>query len=228
MSTGRGWFALVLALLGTVVASAAEVTNVPSVTLALPAPKVVATGLAVDADWVVVSVRLPGDLKQSSVASPEDARQALDLIARRAAESGRFHVLRGAPGIDLPEGDQRSYVPGWREASADLRLAAPLGKDGTRTSVGEEIARFVEGIRLPGRVKVDFGEPQLAVVDAERHRVAVLRQVEVSIQYSRSALTLMSAEVTGLELPVQARRLDERRVELYLRYKLTMSDPARR
>jgi hypothetical protein len=101
----------------------------------------------------------------------------------------------------------------------------PLSKERDNIfSAGIEVARFVEGLKLPGKAKVELGNLQLAVENPEQYRSKLLAEIAQEIKRTREGLGAQgTVKVEGLESPVLVRQTDDRHVEVFLRYSLSVT-----
>ncbi len=89
---------------------------------------------------------------------------------------------------------------------------------------GAEAARFVEALHLPGKARCELGNLQLAVDNPEQFRAKVLGQIAQEVQKTREAISANgSVKVEGLESSVMVRQADDRNVELFLNYSLSIT-----
>ena len=101
----------------------------------------------------------------------------------------------------------------------------PLSKERDNiSSAGIEAARFVEGLRFPGKAKAEIGNLQLAVENPEQYRSKLLTAIAEEVKRTREAMAAQGAvKVKGLESPVLVRQTDDRHVEVFLRYSLSIT-----
>lgn len=217
----------VLALLAAVIPIKASIISSigPLVVVALPHSRSVAVVLTMPADFVSVPLNIISEQKNSAVAYDE-SRQGIDLIEQKAKQDGRFRTSRGV--VSLAEHEKSFGISsgGWTQpaAAAHLYLLVPFTKDRDNIFLaGAEAARFVEGLSLPGKVRCKLGNLQLAVENPEQYRSKLLEQIAREGQRTRELIGNGSLEVKGLESPVIVRQADDRNVELYLGYSLSIT-----
>jgi len=222
---------LFLFLPGTVLSAVAGISSGliggPMVVLAERTPKNVAVSLTIPADFVSVPVRLTSE-QRNTAAAYEETRQALELITRKARESGLFQTSMGV--VSLSQ-DRRGYglsSGSWNQpaASAEVCLLVPLSTNITNIfTAGVEAARFIEALSLPGKTKCELGTLQLAVANPEQYRPKVLGLILDEIKKTRETMAPQGGvKVTGLESPVFVQQVDDRHVSLFMNYSFSVSE----
>lgn len=211
--------------------SVAELSSAGSsgsvVVVAQSEPRAVAISLTIPADFVSVPIRVTSEQKKTGV-SYEETRAAIALISEKAAESGQFKVK-----FSVVELSQRSSYFGissgsWSRpaASADVYLLVPLTEEHSDIfTAGAVAAKFVESLSLPGKMDCELGELQLAVENPEQYRAKLLEMIAQQIADTREAMGGFgpNIKVEGLESPVHVRQVNDKEVEVFLVYALTLS-----
>ncbi|HMJ88418.1 MAG TPA: hypothetical protein VK530_01300 [Candidatus Acidoferrum sp.] len=186
------------------------------VVVALTQPKKVALSLTLPADLVSVPIRITSELKNSTAAY-EESRQAVD--------NGRVRVSTGVASLGQHQSGFGISGGSWKQPAAvtEMHLLVPLTKDRDDIfAASVEASRFVESLRLPGKMTCEMGKVQLAVENPEQHRVRLLAQIAAQIRETRIALGVRgNVRVDGLESPVMVRQADDRNVELFLSYSIS-------
>jgi len=194
-------------------------------------PRSVPVSLLVPADFVSVPIHVSSEEKNTALAY-EVARQAIELISKKAKESGQFVTSMGVVSLSQHEGGYGISSGSWSQsaASVEIYLLVPFSKDRDNIfGLGAKAARFVEALSLPGKAKCVLGRLQLAVENPEQYRAKLLGLIAEDIKKTREAISPQgSVKVEGLEGSMVVRQVDERKVELFLRYKLsiTLDKPA--
>jgi hypothetical protein len=196
------------------------------VAVALPEPRTVPIFLEVPADFVSVPIRVISGQKNTALAY-EESRQTIDLISKKAKDSGQFRTSMGVASLSQHRSAFGISSGSWDQpaASADIYLLVPLSKDHDNIfAAGVEAARFVESLNLPGKVKCELGKLQLAVENPEQYRSKLLGLIGQEIKKTREAMASQgSVKVEGLGGSVLLRQADERNVELSLDYTLSIT-----
>jgi hypothetical protein len=199
----------------------------PIIVLAEAEPKAVAASLVMPADFVSVPIRVTSEQKNTAGAY-EEGRQAIELITKKAKETGRFRTSMGVVSLSQHRGGYGISSGSWSQpaASAEIYLLVALSTNtGDIFDAGAGAARFVESLSLPGKVKCELGRLQLAIENPEQYRTNVLGLIREEIRKTRDmVLPQGSVKVDGLESPVMVRQVNDRNVALFLNYSLSVSE----
>jgi len=194
--------------------------------LAVPEPRTVPLFLGVPADFVSVPIHVISEQKNAALAY-EESRQAIELIAKEVKENGQFRMSMGVVSLSKQESEFGISSGSWSQpaASAEIFLLVPFSKDRDNIfGAGAEAARFVEALSLHGKVRCELGKLQLAVENPEQYRVKLLGLVAEEVKKTREAIAPQgSVKVEGLGGSVMVRQADERNVELFLSYTLSIT-----
>lgn len=197
----------------------------PVIVVAVPEPRTVASCIVMPADFVSVPVRVTSDQKDTALAYNE-SHQALDLILQQAKENGNFRISPGVVSLSQRKSSWGISSGSWSQpaASAEIYLLVPFSNERTNIfQAGAEAARFIEALHLPGRTHCDLGNVQLAVENPEQYRGKLLGLIGEEIRKTRESIGFLgSVKVQGLESSVMVRQADDRQVELYLNYSLSL------
>jgi hypothetical protein len=110
-------------------------------------------------------------------------------------------------------------------ASAQIFLLVPLSTNGNIFSSAVDAARFVEKLTPPGKIRCEIGRAQLAIENPEQYRSKVLSLIAEDMKKTREALSRQGrANIQGLAGPVMVGAKDDRNVQLFLNYSLSISD----
>lgn len=224
--------ALVLPMIALAIPAFADLSSSSSsgttIVVAVPEPRAVAISLTVPADYVSVPVRVISQ-ERDPATSYENRREAITIITRKADESGIFKVKTGvaeltqrSSGVGIGSG--LSAQPA---AGADLYVLVPLSEDRDDIfAAGADAVRFIDSIELPEKTGCQLGNLQLAVENPERYRPQLLKMIVQQLTDTREVLgSAFGRNITleGLESPVYVRQVNEKEVEVFLNYSLTMS-----
>src|SRR6266567_3530024 len=198
----------------------------PWVVVAVLEPRTVALALPLPADFVSVPLRIISDQKNTALAY-EESHQAIELISQKATESGQFRASTGVVSLTQHKSGFGISSGSWQRpaAATEIHLLVPLTKERDNIfTAGAEAARFVDGLHLPGKVRCELGQLQLAAENPERYRTNLLGQIAQEIKKTRDAMAAQgSVKVEGLESPVLVRQADDRQVEVFLNYSLSIT-----
>jgi hypothetical protein len=221
---------LTLMLISTLPVSAgiSSGSSGPLVVVAAPEPRPVAVAMTLPADFVSVPLRITSGQKNTALAY-EESRQALELISQKAAENGQLKASTGVVTLSQHRGGFGISSGPWSEpaATAEIHLLVRLTKERDNIfTAGAEAARFLDGLKLPGKVRCELGGLRLALENPEQYRTNLLAQIAQEMKTNRSALGATgSIRVDGLEGSVLVRQADDRHVEVFLNYNLSIMWP---
>jgi hypothetical protein len=191
-----------------------------------PEPRTVATTLVMPADFVSVPIRVVSEQKNTAVAY-EESRQAVEMISQKAKENGQFRTSTGVVHLSERRSSFGISSGSWHEpaAKADIYLLVPFTKERDNIfGAGAEAARFVETLSLPGKIRCELGNLQLAVENPEQYRAKLLGLIAQEIKKTEEAMAAQgNVKVEGLESPVMVRQVDDRQVELFVYYSLSIT-----
>lgn len=197
-----------------------------SIVIAAPEPRKVGVSLILPAELVSVPLRISSDQKDTALAY-EESRKAIDTIAAKIKENGQFRISSGVVTLSQRQSSFGISSGYWSQpaASAEIFILVPLTNDRPDIfAAGAEAARFIEGLHLPGKVHCELGQLQLAVENPEQYRGKLLDLIAQEARNTRNALTVQgSLTVHGLESSVMVRQADDRQIELYLNYTLSVT-----
>ena len=222
--------ALTLALLTTAFSTAAGIGSDSGgdsiFVMGVSETRSVAVAITMPADFVAVPIRVISDQKNTALAYDE-LHQALDLISQKAKESKRFRTSLKVVTLSQQKGGYGFSSGSWNEpaASTEIYLLVPLTKESENIfDAGAASARFLDGLRLPGKARFELGRLQLAVENPEQYRAKLLGVIAEEIKKTREALAAQaSVTVEGLESPVMVQQAGDRNVRLFLNYSLAIT-----
>jgi hypothetical protein len=223
-------FAILMCILAVTLPTVAGISSGWSsgmlVVMAVPEPRAVPVSLAVPADFVSVPIHVTTDQKNTALAYDE-TRQTIDLISKKVKDGGQFQISMGVVSLSQHQGGFGISSGSWNQpaASAEIYLLVPFSKDRDNIfAAGAEAAKFLDTLSLPGKAKFELGTLQLAVQNPEQYRAKLLGLIGEEIKKTREGLASQgNVKVDGLEGSVLVRQADERNVELFLSYKLSVS-----
>ncbi|MDB6066881.1 MAG: hypothetical protein JWR26_3089 [Pedosphaera sp.] len=197
------------------------------VVAAVESPRRVAVVLTVPADYVTVPLAISSDQKNAAQAY-EETHEAMEMIFKKVKENGQFRAMTGLVTLAERKDSYGISSGGWHQSAAvaNIYLLVPLTKERDNLFVaGVEAAKFVEALHLPGKTKCEMGRMLLAVENPERHRAELQIKIKEEINQAWHAMGPVagSAKVDGLESSVMVRQADDRNVELWLNYSLSLS-----
>ncbi len=181
------------------------------------------------ADFAVIEVFIRNDTREQNAREAEilDALRRMETAAQRANKTlalvdDEIDIVRR---FSL-EGARQLMRPGGRADTSSLtvRLRTAVTTDDTLESSHARAARFVENLPKPGRVEMSLGETDLTMVNLERYRADMLREIlaEAS-QVSQMSGGVLHVEVGGLENQVAFKRASDLELILFLPYQLSVA-----
>lgn len=181
------------------------------------------------ADFAVVKVEVLDDTREAAarVAEIIEAVRLLDAAARRAdmrlalvdedIDIVRTFSLEGAR--QLIRGGNRSDT-----SSLTIRVRTAVRADDTLESIHNRVAHFIDNAARPGRIELRLGETDLSMVNLERYRADMLREIMAEAGALRQmAGAVQNVQVGGLENQVAFKRSSDLELVLFLPYSLTVS-----
>jgi hypothetical protein len=189
-------------------------------------PRSASVSLVLPAEYVSVPVHILSEQKNSALAY-EESRKAIDLIAAEAKTNGQIGVSMGVATLSQHRSEGGISSGYWNQpaASSEIFLLVPLTREHNNIfDAGAVAGHFLENLRLPGRTRYELGRLTLAVDTPEQYRAKLLGMVAEQIKNTRSAMVTKGAvKADGVESPVMVRQLDDRRIELFLNYRLSIT-----
>jgi hypothetical protein len=198
----------------------------PLIVVAAPEPRTVAVVLSMPADFVSIPIRIISDQKNTAAAY-EETQQAIELISKKVKEQNDFRISQGVVFLSQHRssfGISAGYssVPA---ATAEVYLLVPLTKKRDNIfAAGAEGARFLSSLQLQGKTRCELGQLLLAVENPEQFRAKLLGLIDEEVKKTRDAVaTNGSVRIDGLQSSVMVRQADDRDVELFLSYTVSIT-----
>jgi hypothetical protein len=186
----------------------------------------VAAALRQRADFVAAPVTVKVDLS-------DPARRFTTLRASKAklAEAIAKHegwILHDGRAF-LSVGESGKLSSYGTSASDELTVLAPLAADGDPYEQAALLVGALTQFEKETGIDLGFGRIELAVRDPQQYRAQLLKLVADEAARARESLAPGGeARIAGLEGPVLARQVDDRDVELYLEYRLSVRSSGKR
>ena len=180
-----------------------------------------AISLIKKADYLSVPLSISSKQKDPSTRFSE-IRNAQDLIISQALKNPELIVHKGAITLSPRPRSKLSYSSGG-SSKARFHLLTKLKEDEDLYESAIRVRQFIAAIEMPGKSNHALGQLQLAVDDPERYRKELLEKISKDVAFIKSAIgTDGKAFIKGLESPVLVRQVDDRNVELFIHYELTI------
>lgn len=198
--------------------------GVPMV-LASSSQRSVAVALRRRADFAVMPLRVVSrdrDPEQRAT----DVRDTLKEIAQKAKRNPELEFDPGPVRLSSREGKVLASLSSWASPSsgAQARILVRLA-DGDRNlfACAELVKDFLAEFETPRRTELHPSSISLAVKDPERFRAQLLDAIGEELAALRKRFAgATSFHLSGLEGPVLVRQADERHVELFINYRLSL------
>lgn len=181
------------------------------------------------ADFAVVEVTVRNDTREEGAREAEimDALRRMETAARRADMT----LALVDDDIDIVrrfslEGARQLLRPGSRNDTSVLtvRLRTAVTADDTLESIHARAQTFVTELPKPGRVEMNVGETDLSMVNLERYRPDMLREILTEGRdLSQMSGGVQHVEVGGLENQVAFKRSSDLELTLFLPYTLSVA-----
>lgn len=188
------------------------------------APAPVAIALEVDAEYVAVPMTI--------YTSEKEALQSFDIlkattarIIESASKTATIKVRQGSVSLVVDQAEGGNFVAsksyGGSSSTARMYLTAALTNGRDIFQVTREINAFAKTIVASDRSRITFGEAAMGIDAPERFKSQILGLIAKDSELARKTLgNQKQFEVSGLESPVMVLQLDDKRLVLYIPYKL--------
>lgn len=187
--------------------------------------KSTAVSLIKQADYLSMPLTVKSNQRDSAERFAE-IRQAQNLIVAKAKENSELIVHRGPISISLKPLSKMSLYSSYshnRPTEAQFYILAKLKKEEDVYACADRIRKFIDSITMPGKSYHSIGQIELAVDNPEQYRPELLEKISQNIAFLKKTLkTNGNALVRGLERPVLVHQMDDKNVELFIDYELTI------
>ncbi len=181
------------------------------------------------ADFAVVEVTIRNDTREES-ARVGEILEALRRLETAAARSNMSLALVDED-IDIVrrfslEGARQLMRSGGRADTSTLtiRMRTAVAANDTLESIHARVERLINDLQKPGRVEMSVGETDLTMVNLERYRADMLREILAEArQVSQMSGGVQHVEVGGLENQVAFKRASDLELILFLPYQLSVA-----
>jgi hypothetical protein len=220
--------AIFVALMGSVSRAGDVVCPTSLIVFAYSDRPSVSVSLRKAADFVAMPISIRCDHKEPSKRF-EIIAQAKAAIMKAAEGKKNIRVHSGPVALsarptgklDIPSSS--GGYGGTSQAQVHVLVAlADTGKDVFHCAA--EISEFIEGVHLPEKAWMEYGQIHLAVDNPEQYREALLKAISAETTKSKAVLGSSGQVVlSGLESPVHVRQADESHVDLFLGYSVSLT-----
>jgi hypothetical protein len=110
-----------------------------------------------------------------------------------------------------------------RPSQAQFHILAKLKDSDDVYECAGRIRKFIDSIEMPGKSYSSLGQIQLAVENPAQYRKDILNKIAKDIDFLKSTMgTKDKASISGLERPVLVRQVNDKNIELFINYSLTI------
>jgi hypothetical protein len=178
----------------------------------------VAVALKMRAEFAAVPVSLKSNKSEPAdrLVSVGSAKKAL---AREIEKQKGWVILDGR--ARLVGGGKSSFSSGYApESASGLTILVPLSESTDVYEASAAVTRFIAQQKWPDKIDATLGHFSLAVRDSQQYRPQLLKLIAEDATKARESLAAgAQIKIEGLENPVSVRQVDDREVELFIRYR---------
>lgn len=221
---------LLLSLCAVSAASFASLTSASSLyVIAYSGEKTAAVSVEKDADYASIAVEIRSDQKEPA-AQYAEIKQIEEQIISKAGDRNDVEIHRGPITLSAePIKTSLAVSSGWyqtKSSTTRLHILVKFDEKSTIYDCALRIRSFLASIKLPAKAEFELGPIQLAVKDPQQHRSHILKKIGEDVQSVKESVGVNGKVVlTGLQQPVMVRQLDDRKVELFINYTMSLELP---
>ncbi|MGD9364560.1 MAG: hypothetical protein PVH87_02610 [Desulfobacteraceae bacterium] len=192
------------------------------VVIAFQDSKSTSVSIIKQADYLSVPLTLSSKQKDPNIRFSEMS-DAQNRILREIDKRQDIIIKKGPISLSpRPTSKFASYSYG-RPSEAQFNILVGLKDCDDAYSCAGRIRKIIDTIEMPGKSHASLGQVQLAVENPEKYRKDILKKIAQDIEFLKAIMgTKDKASVTGLERPVLVRQVDDKYVELFINYNLTI------
>lgn len=194
--------------------------------LAYSGEKTAAVSVEKDADYASIAVEIRSDQKEPA-AQYAEIKQIEEQILSKAAERKDLEIHRGPISLSAePVKTSLAVSSGlYRTKSSTTQLHILAAFD-TKSGIYDCAARirsFLDSIKLPAKAEFELGPIQLAVKDPQQYRAAILKKIGEDVEFVKESIGVNGKVIiSGLGQPVLVRQVNDRKLELFINYAMTV------
>ncbi len=191
--------------------------------IAFPGAKSSAVSLVRDADCVAMALEIQSSQKDPSVSFSE-IKHAQRLLHVKAKEQAGITIHKGSISLSPTPASKFGSFSGYSASSAaQFHVMVKLDEDTDVYASATRIRGLLDSVELPGKTSYRLGQIELAVANPEKSRREILEKISEDVEFVRTAMPSSGqVSITGLEGPVLVRQVDDRKIELFINYSMTM------
>ena len=188
--------------------------------------KSVAVSLKKPAEYVSMVLTVGSDQRDPQKRFA-DIQAAAELILEKSKGEAGLLVHRGSVSLSPRPMSKLASVSSYSVSSpsvATLHVLVALEDKTDVYACASRIRRFVDAIKMPAKAEYSLGPAQLTMADPEKHRKELLEAISDDLGALRTAMRgAGTTSINGLERPVLVRQIDDRNVELFIDYTMTVT-----
>jgi hypothetical protein len=216
----------------SVTALASISSSSASFVIAFSGEKTTAIVLEKDADYVSVSVEIQSKQKDP-IAQIKEIKQVKTVMIDKAKNLKNIEINKGPISLSAsPEKFSLAVSSGYyrgQSSTTQLNIMTPLDEKSDIYDCAIRIRQFLDSVNLPSKAELTLGKIQLTVKSPEQYRAEILKKIGDDVEFVKSSIEHNGeVEISGLQQPVLVRQVDDRRVELFINYSMTIKVPESR
>ncbi len=177
------------------------------------------SSIDIDADYVVATLTFWSETRSAEQRTTELNAFAESLNTIAQSESG-IDLQKGTISLSATE-KQKSA----RSSRSHIILFYELNENNNVYSATQAMNTFIQKIQAPKNMTYNLGNTNLAIRNPAQYRDKLLRTIRADIDETKQSLgEQYKVSVSGLEKPVVVRQKDDKKVTLYIDYKLHFSE----
>lgn len=181
-----------------------------------------AVSLRQDGDYVSMPLTINSDQKEPEACFAE-IRAAQELIVSKAGQQSGIEIHKGPISLSPTPVSKMSYSSYPSPSSAQMNVLTKLGEKEDVYTCALRIREFLDGIRMPGKSSRHLGQIELVTANPDQYRQKILTMIFKDVVFVKSIVqNAGKVSITGLEGPVLVRQMDDRKVELFINYSMTI------
>ena len=197
-----------------------------SFVIAFSGEKTTAVSLEKDADYVSVSVEIQSSQKDP-IEQIKEIKLAKNAIINKAKETEEIEIHEGPISLSAtPEKFSFAVSSGYyrgQSSTTQLNIMTKLDEKIDIYDCAIRIRHFLDSVKLPSKAELSLGKIQLTVKNPEQYRAEILKKIGEDVEFVKSSIGHNGkVTISGLEQPVLVRQVDDRKVELFINYSMTI------
>ncbi len=184
-----------------------------------------AVSLEKDADFVSMPLKIASRQRDPNKRFIE-IKRIQDLIIANAKKQAGIEIHKGPISLSAASRSKSYSYP--QSSTAQMYVLAKLDEKTDIFSCASRIRNFLDSIKRLNDDEYSLGQIQLAVKNPEQYRSEILKKIAEDVNFVKST-TKFDGKISfsGLERPVIVRQVNDRKVELFINYSMTIELPGK-